>query len=318
MLKNNLLSVADNKTIICMRYLMGTFVQIEASGERREQTVEAINAAFSEMSRIESVFSKYIKESYTHALNNYGFLSPQIVSAEYLGLLNEAIKFSEITEGAFDVTVNPFINLWERAQHIGTIPSATEIREASLDVGWNNIIIQSNNSILLRNRRSEIDFGGIGKGYAIDRAVDVLKRHDIKNALINVGGQIYCFGDDGSDIGIRSPKDPDYLIDSIFIKNRSIATSANYERCFHINGKQYSHIIDPRTGFPVRNDVLSVSITSPSATIADILSTSIFILGVEKGMKLIKNLNNLKCIIITRKAKNKLVLHKSSGIKCFP
>lgn len=300
MQKNNNIATED-QTFSRMHYLMGTFVQIEASGEGKGQVVRAIEEAFSEMKRIERLLSKYSEESSTFRINQSADLSPIEVSLEVFKIIEESVKYSNLTGGAFDITVSPLMDLWGLSQERGSIPSNEEIRQATSKVGYTNIVLNPQyKTIFFKQRDMKLDFGAVGKGYAIDMAIDVLKRNNIKKALINTGGNIFCLADDYSRVGVKNPLRPEDIIASVALKNNAISTSANYERFFSINGKRYGHLISPKTGYPIGNSILSVSIISPSAQIADILSTAVFILGQHKGMELIEGMNDVEGILITK------------------
>lgn len=296
---------------------MGTFVQIEASGGRKGQIVKAIEAAFAEMKRIERLLSKYSEESFTCRINQFADSSPIEVSPEGFEVIEESIKYSNLTGGNFDITVSPLMELWGLSQERGAVPSNEEIRQAVLKVGYTNIVLNpQHKTIFFKQRNMKLDFGAIGKGYAIDMAIDVLKRNNIKKALINAGGNIFCLADDYSRVGVKNPLRPEDIIATAVLKNNAISTSANYERFFSISGKRYGHLISPKTGYPIANSILSVSIISPSAKIADILSTAVFILGQHKGMELIEGMNDLEGIIIT-KAGRRPKIYTSSGLRQF-
>lgn len=306
---------ADHKTVRRMRYLMGTFVEIEATGKGRKEASGAVEAAFSEMKRVEHILSKYSEESLTSKINRFACSSPVKVTFEVFELIEESIRFSKVTNGAFDITVNPFLELLDLAQQRGSAPTREEIKQVSSKVGYTNVILApQDKTIFFRKRGMKIDLGAVGKGHAIDKAIDVLKRNNIRKALVNAGGNIFCLDEDYSPIGIRNPLSPDEIIATIPLKANAISTSANYERSFTIQGKSYGHLIDAKTGYPVTNAVLSVSIISPSAKIADILSTAVFILGQHNGMQLIESMDDSEGIIITESGR-RLKLHTSSGLK---
>jgi thiamine biosynthesis lipoprotein len=311
--------IIKQQTICRMHYLMGTFVQIEIVGEQRTQAIEVIEEAFSEMKRVERILSRYLEESQISKINQSAHLFPVKISSEVFQLLEEAIGFSRLTEGAFDITVGPILELWGQAQKRGFAPTRAEIEQGRSSIDYSNVVFDSQkNTIFLKKYGVKIDLGGIGKGYAVDRAIDVLKKNGIKKALINAGGNIFCLDEERLPIGIKNPCNPQDIIATILVKNQAISTSANYERSFSIGGKSYGHLINPQTAYPVGNGMLSVSIISSSAKMADVLSTTVFILGQDKGMQLIENMEDLEGIIITEDNRG-TELNTSSGLKeIFP
>lgn len=311
--RNNSSLIAERASIRRMRYLMGTFVEIEA-GSDQTGVIEIVESAFSEIKRIEYTLSKYLRESEISRINRSAGLFPVEVNLEVFKLLEESVKFSHLTNGAFDISVGAIMELWGLAQKRNIIPADDQIRQACLTAGYTNISLNCRGrTVFFKNPDTKIDLGGIGKGYAVDKAIDILKKNRIKKALINAGGNIFCLDEDYSNIGIKDPLEPDEIITAVFLKDKAISTSANYERSFSIGDKGYGHLVDPETGYPASGNILSVSIISSSAKIADILSTAVFILGEEQGMKLIENTDDAEGIIIV-KGDRKPGLRISSGL----
>ncbi|MCB7130451.1 MAG: FAD:protein FMN transferase, partial [Candidatus Brocadiales bacterium] len=185
-----------------------------------------------------------------------------------------------------------------------SVPDAGEIESILPAVSYENIEIQEqgeSGSIFFKHPDTRIDLGGIGKGFAVDRAVDMLKGRGITSALVNLGGNIYALGHPpGADtwkIGVQHPRDKDVLLGYIELVDMGIATSGDYERFFTVDGQRYSHIIDPRTGMPASGEVISVTVVARSATEADALSTGVFILGRERGAELLEGLKDVGALI---------------------
>lgn len=315
MLRNNRLLERDFSTVRRMRYMMGTFVEVEATGRNKAHATEAVEAAFSEMRRIEQLLSKFLPESPISQVNRFASSVAVRVPTEVIDLCEDAVRFSSMTNGAFDITVNALIELWGSAAARKTMPSDDEIEEALSRVGSAHLgLSREENSVFVRTPGVQLDFGGLGKGYAVDQAVETLRRYGVTQVLVNAGGNMYC-GDAEkySQIGIKNPLETDEIIASVALKDGAIATSANYERFFDISGERYGHLIDPRTGYPVRNEVLSVSIVSKSAQLADLFSTAVFVLGFEQGMQLVEQTNEVEAIMITS-GQSDLKMHISSGL----
>ncbi len=318
MYKNSDSLLKETETIRCIHYLMGTFVEIEASGKKKSQVVEGVEAAFSEIRRLERILSKYDKESEIARVNETAHIAPLKISAETFTLLEEALNFSRLSEGAFDITVGVVLDLWGLAQKRDFLPMQDELEGACKKVGYAHIVLNpEEGSIFLDKPGVTIDLGGIGKGYAIDKAVEVLRKSGIKKATLDFGGHIHRFNDIDETkeyIGIKNPIATDEVIASIPVNNKSISTSANYERNFNIGGKSYGHIINPASGYPADNGILSVSVVCESAMCSDMLSTAVFVMGLEEGMRLIEDSNNAEAVIITNN-NGKTELHSFQKLK---
>ena len=283
--------------------MMGTFLRIEAFHSDEARSKEVVELAFNEVKRIEQLLSRFKEESQIYQLNRFASIEPQLIDGELFHLIEECLEFSKRSSGAFDISVAPLMELWTSAQQRQLLPSDREIQSLLPKIGYRNVILnQETRTIQFASPLVKIDLGAIGKGYAIDRAVEVLKQEGIKKACLDFGGHLHSINleeIEGEDIGIRNPMDPEEVIYSLTLNNQSISTSANYERNFDIQGEIHGHLMDPRTGYPVENRVLSASVIAPSAMVADGLSTAIFVLGLEQGMRLIQSREDAEAIIIT-------------------
>jgi thiamine biosynthesis lipoprotein len=286
-----------------MHYLMDTFLCIEVFYADEDKAKEVMEKAFREAVRIEGVLTRFKDESEVCRINNYSFDKPCIITKELADLISNCIEFSRKTGGAFDITIAPLIRLWVNAAKQNIIPSPNEISSLLQNTGYENIILDSESSAIAFARPLlKIDFGAVGKGYGLDRMVEILKENRVEKARLDFGGHLYYMdsqGYKGEAVGIRNPLCPDEAIEAVTIKNQSISTSANYERNFNVLGRAYSHLINPCTGQPVETDILSVSVISDSGLVSDILSTAIFILGLKQGMELIEDMDNVEAVIIT-------------------
>ena len=244
------------------------------------------------------------------------------VHPEIIKMIKTAVKYSKLSNGAFDITVEPLVNLWGIGTDDENVPADAEIKLKLLLVGYNNISInEEDESVKLLKEGMAIDLGGIAKGFAADEVVKVYKEYDIKGGIISLGGSsIYTVGQkpDGTpwNVGIKHPRkdnDQDY-VGVINLSEQALSTSGDYERYFMKDGKRYHHILNPATGYPTDNGVISVTIVVDSNIpdcnmIADTLTKTVFVLGVDNGLKFIDNIQGVSCIAITSDYK----IYKSSS-----
>ncbi len=278
--------------------LMGTVVEITIQHKDPAAARKVIQEAFYEGERIENLLSIYKKESEVSMINLKAGVEEVKVSRDCLYVIEEALSYSELSDGAFDITVGPLIELWGFDRGGKKVPNKTEIKKALRLLNYKNISINREKStVKLKKRGMKIDLGGIAKGYAVDRMAAILKNGGIKKAIVNAGGDIYALGNpagkSGWEIGIRNPRDHEGIVDVIKVKNKAIATSGDYEKFFTKGSRRCSHIIDPRTGEPA-SDVMSVTVIAPNALEADALATTLFVLGKKAGDELIRQLENVE------------------------
>jgi len=275
--------------------IMGTLVEITVIPGNEK----AIREAFEALRKVDALMSTYKEDSEISILNREGKAQ---VSEETLEVIEDAIKFSNLTDGAFDITCRPLINLWKRAKKEEKVPTEEEIEEAISLVDYQRIILEAN-QIRLEKKGMQIDLGGIAKGYAVDKAIEALKKNGVKRALVNAGGDLYALGTDRQgekwQIGVQDPREENKIIDIIKVKDKAVATSGDYRRYFSLEGKRFSHIVNPKTGLTVQDVPMSVTIIGPDATTTDALSTGVFVLGPEEGMKLIESLPEVEGMIIS-------------------
>ena len=252
--------------------------------------------------KYDSMFSNKIEDSEISRINSAGG-NPVEVSKETIKLIKKGIYYSEMSDGAFDITIAPVSNLWDFKAETPLVPSPEAIAEAVSHVNYKNIIIRDN-TVKLTDPHAGIDLGAIAKGYIADRIKDYLEDEGVRHAMINLGGNVLAMDSklDGSDynIGIQKPFDETgEPITSVKISDKSVVTSGIYERYFKTDGKIYHHILDPNTGYPCENNLYSVTILTDSSLTADALSTTCFLLGYDRGMKLINQLDNVDAVFIT-------------------
>ncbi|MFA5255394.1 MAG: FAD:protein FMN transferase [Candidatus Omnitrophota bacterium] len=304
------------------RFFMGTIVQIRVSidpekyGENRAR--DAINKAFEEINRIENIYSVYKYDSEISRINRLRKNERLQITDGVFNLIDKTLDYSEKTNGAFDITVKPLVDLWAAAGKANRPPDDHELKRALGRVGYKNIALdKSARTIYFKKEGMGIDLGGAAKGYATDRAIRILEENGIDNALVNSGGDMYCLGKRSARelwrVGVQHPRDRNRLFLEIRLKDKAIDTSGDYERYFVIDGKRYSHIIDPRTGYPIGDNVVSASVIAPDSAAADMLATAMCVLG-EKGFDIIKGFGDADAVLVTSGA-GRLKADMSEGIR---
>ncbi len=285
-----------------MKLIMGTFVEIVVYDDDRPvaEIQRTIEQAFQEIERIDSLASNWTENSTVAFINQNAGKMWVKVEPELLEIIKQAQNISCISKGAFDITVSPLIQLWHVTSPKASLPAREDILDAVKRVGYNDILIKAD-SIHFNRPDLQIDLGGIAKGFAVDRGMDVLVRHGIHDALINAGGDFsaICSGLTAGKrkVWIKHPRDTDKLYGYFKMDDGSVATSGDYERYFMVDTVRYHHIIDPFTGYPASRSI-SVTIKAQTAMMADALATAVFILGPKEGMKLINSLNDVDGVII--------------------
>lgn len=283
--------------------LMGNRFEFTVIAEHEQQGNAAIDSAIKEVQRIEQLLTTFSDFSQTSLINAHAGLSPVKVDEEVISLIDRSIRISEITDGAFDITYGSIDKrLWNFDQGMTSLPDeATALKSVGL-IDYRNVIIDKKQStVLLKNKGMRIGFGGIGKGYAADRAKLMLQQLGIKSGIVNAAGDLVTWGTQigghAWTVGIADPEQTDRPFSALKISDMAIATSGSYEKYVTIDGKRYSHTIDPKTGLPV-SGVKSVSIICPSAELADVLATPVVVMGVKVGLGLINQIKQVACIII--------------------
>lgn len=293
---------------------------------------ELINECFKICDNYENLFSRTIKNSdvsrinqqqcpeatgtiHNSTLQNNTYIQVNPSVAE---IIKDSKKYSRLTGGAFDITIAPLTDLWHINTNTGDIPSSDAVKNALKHINHKNITVKEN-SVKLSDSRSQIDLGGIAKGYVADKIKDYLISQNISSAIIDLGGNILTIGSktESSDftIGIKKPfsDNPAEYAATINISDKSVVTSGIYERYFKKDGNIYHHILDPKTGYPAKNALYSVTIISDKSEDGDALSTGTFLLGLDKGLSLINSLENTEAIFITDK--NDIILSDGLTIK---
>jgi FAD:protein FMN transferase len=284
--------------------LMGNRFEITVVHQNDSFANECIDAAVAEIQRIEKLFTTFSDDSQTNLINRNAGIQPVKVDKEVYDLILRSIKISQLTQGAFDITYGSMDkSLWNFDKNLTSLPDATTAKKLVHLINYNNIILnETDGSVFLKEQGMRIGFGGIGKGYAAEKAKQVLLAKGITSGIVNAAGDLTAFGTQPNGqswtIGIAAPDNPNHHpFSTLNITNTSIATSGNYEKFAVINGKRYSHTIDPKTGFPV-SGIKSVTIICPNAEIADAMATPVMVMGIKAGLDLINQIKNIACIII--------------------
>jgi thiamine biosynthesis lipoprotein len=220
-------------------------------------------------------------------------------------VIKKAQEISELSEGGFDITVGPLTELWRKARKEKIFPSIEEVKEKLGLVNFKNIETDQEGKVFLKKKGMAIDLGGIAKGYAVDRAFELLKSLGYRNLIINAGGDLRVGGlkiDQPWSIGIQHPRESQKILARISVSDMAVATSGDYEKFFLYQGKRYHHIFSPKDGFPT-DDCQSVTVICKEGMIADALATAVFVLGPEKGYTLCQKLEGVDCLIVDQEGK---------------
>ncbi|MFM1754280.1 MAG: hypothetical protein RLZZ236_1219 [Bacteroidota bacterium] len=273
-----------------------------------------IELAISEVKRIENQISDWIPTTQISLVNKNAGIQAVKVDSEVFDLVARAIKVSELTDGAFDISYASMDKIWKFDGSMKAMPSDDAIKKSVAKIGYKNIILnKQDQSIFLKIEGMKLGLGGIGQGYIADKVKDKLLANGCLSGIVNVSGDINAWGKQSNQkpwtVGIVNPMNKNKVFATFPLENSSIETSGNYEKYVIFNGIRYSHIIDPRSGFPAQG-VVSVSVFAKQTEIADALATGIFVLGVEVGLDLVNQLKGIECIIVDDKGK----IHSSKGI----
>jgi FAD:protein FMN transferase len=295
--------------------LMGNRFEFTVVGEDETDTMHHIDAAISEVSRIEALLTTFNEESQTAAINRQAGSEPVKVDAEVFGLIRRSLSISSITQGAFDISYGSMDKrFWNFDQEMIALPSKQIARASVKLINYKNILLDEiNQTVFLKQKGMRIGFGGIGKGYAAERAKYILEQGGVVSGVVNASGDLAAWGYQPNGkpwtVGIASPDGSRHPFSRVEISGKAVATSGNYEKFVTIGGKKYSHTIDPRTGFPVHG-IKTVTILCSNAELADALTTPVMVMGTSAGLNLINQLDHVGCMIIDDNNK----LHTSANI----
>lgn len=282
-------------------YVLGTFCTINLYNKGSSKNYKLM---FDRLKELDQILSANRDDSNIAEINQNAGIKPVKAKPETLYVLQVALQFSEKTQGSYDPTIGPLVKLWNIGTTDAAVPSKEALDQALSLINYKNVLIDpSNETVFLTKKGMKLDLGANAKGYAADELVRIIQSLKIPRAIIDLGGNVFAYGEKAKNkkwvIGIRDPiHDSGKPIMSISVTNKTIVTSGVYERFFEENGIKYHHILDPNTGYPVQNDLLSVTIISSSSILADTLSTSLFVLGAEKGKKIIDSIPETEAIFV--------------------
>ncbi|NLM13774.1 MAG: FAD:protein FMN transferase [Epulopiscium sp.] len=298
-------------------YALGTVIQIQIYDGDEDKAKKAIEESAKRIQEIENKMTVNQEKSEVIQINENSGKNFVQISPDTFYVIEKAKHYSDLTEGAFDLTIEPIVKLWGIGTEHARVPKQEEIDDLLDLVDYKDVILDKNTQQVKLNKKGQaIDLGAIAKGYTGDEVKKILKENGIKTAFVNLGGNVVTLGSklDGSPwrIGVQNPLDErGKHIAVIEVVDETIVTSGNYERYFMENGKRYHHIIDPKTGYPAEAGIISSTIVTDASIDADALSTSVYVLGLEKGMALIESLENVEAVIVTEDKK----IYVTSGLK---
>ncbi len=305
-----------NKIFKVATLLMGNQFEISAVSDNEQNANRIINAGIDEIKRIEKLLTTFHDSSETNLINRNAGIEPVRVSEEIFNLIERSIKISSVTQGAFDITYGSIDkSLWNFDTQMKTLPDKQTAKEMVRLINYRNIVLDRENStVFLKEKGMRIGFGGIGKGYAAEMAKCKMQQLGITNGIVNASGDLTTWGlqpnGDEWTVGIANPNISGEVFSFLKISGLAVATSGNYEKFIMIDGKKYSHTIDPRTGLPVTG-IKSVTIITKNAEIADAMATPVTIMGVKAGLYMINQMKDVDVIIIDDHDK----IHHSTNIR---
>ncbi|MBC5630198.1 FAD:protein FMN transferase [Clostridium sp. NSJ-6] len=295
--------------------LMGTVISVTLYDSTDESILDKV---FDKVKNLEETFS--INETGTEVdkINDNAGIEPVKVSDDTIEVVKEGIYYSDLSHGKFDITIGPLVKLWNIPDRpTEDIPTQDELNLVLPLTNYKDVVIdEANKTVFLTRPGMMLDLGGIAKGYAADVISKMLTDEGVKSAIIDLGGNIFAHGEkvsgDAWKIGIQNPfSNRGEIVGAISVKNKSIVTSGIYERYIEVDGVKYHHILNPETGYPYENDIAGITIISDKSTTGDALSTSVFALGIEEGMKFVEELDDVDAIFVTKEKG----IYVTSGIK---
>jgi thiamine biosynthesis lipoprotein len=298
------------------RQVMGTIAHIVAVAPNEKRANISIESAFSVLSVVEKLMSDYDPTSQLSGVNQRAYESQVKVSESLFGVLAAAVEYSKKTDGAFDITIGPVVDVWRKAAKEQSKPTDEELAAAKEKVGYQKLLLDAENrTVKFAVEGMRLDLGGIAKGYAIDRAIEAMRAGGAVGGMVDVGGDIRCFGRRKDEtqqwlVGLQNPDVEGDLLLKLRLNDVAVATSGDYRRFVLIEGKKYSHIFDPAMTTSAK-ELASVTIIAPTAMQADILATAVSVMGKEKGLELVESTPDTEAIIIPADSKKNIV--KSSA-----
>jgi thiamine biosynthesis lipoprotein len=283
--------------------LMGNRFELSVVSDDETWAQQCIDAGIAEISRIEKLLTTFSDDSQTNQVNQNAGIQPIKVDKEVFDLIARSLRISDLTQGAFDITYGSIDkSLWNFDTNMKQLPDKETAQKSVKLINYRNVILDAQTTtVFLKEKGMRIGFGGIGKGYAADRAKMIMKQMGAESGVVNASGDLTAWGHqpDGKKwtVGIANPDQSQSVFSYMNISDMAVATSGNYEKFVLIDGKKYSHTIDPRTGFPVTG-IKSVTIITANAEIADAMATPVTIMGIKTGLDMINQINNIEAVII--------------------
>jgi thiamine biosynthesis lipoprotein len=283
--------------------LMGNRFEITVVGSDAVWANQMIDAGVAEIQRIETLLTTYAEDSETNLVNKNAGIAPVVISKETFDLIKRSLRISEITQGAFDISYGSVDKkLWNFDAKMTQLPDPKTAKRMVRLINYRNILLdESAQTVFLKEKGMRIGFGGIGKGYAAEMAKKVLLEQGVEAGIVNASGDLTAWGHQPNGeawtVGIVNPNLSGQVFSYMNVTNMAVATSGNYEKFVMINGKKYSHTIDPRTGLPVRG-IKSVTIITLNAEIADAMATPVTIMGIKAGLDMVNQIKNMEAIVI--------------------
>ena len=300
------------------RQVMGTFAHVIAVAGDSKTADKCIEAAFDKLKYVDEIMSSYKVDSELSRLNRNAYNEPIQVGGDLFEVLSAAVEYSRMSGGAFDITIGPLADLWKQAEKLERRPTDEELASANSKVGWEKLILNAENkTVKFAVDGMRLDLGGIAKGYAIDLAVRAIQDEGALGGLVDVGGDIRCFGvaagnKENWHLGLQDPEVEGELLRVLILNDMAVATSGDYRRFVLIDNEKYSHIINPATNFSAKN-FSSVTIIAPTAVQADALATAVSVMAGEGGLRLIESLDNVEAILIGPDVGDEFILTKGAG-----
>ncbi len=297
---------------------MGSRFDITIAAGSEVRARDAVNKAIAEIQRIEKCISSWDANSETSQINRNAGIQPVKVSKELFELIQRSLQVSAVTGGAFDISFASIDKVWYFDGRMTQMPSEESIKASVEKVGYKNIVLNTDEqTVFLKLPGMKIGFGAIGKGYAADKVRTLMKEMGIPAGIINASGDLTTWGyqPDGTEwkVGITNPLNQNKVFSWFPVVEAAVATSGNYEKYVVLNGKKYTHIIDPRTGYPA-SGLVSVTVFAKSAELCDALATAIFIMGTQSGIHMIDQLPGIECVLVDENNK----IHTSKNIQLNP
>lgn len=300
------------------RQTMGTFARVLVVAADKPSALAAIEAAFAVIDRVNAEMSDYNPDSLLSQVNRQAFVTPVKVTPELFEVLSAAVEYSELSGGAFDITVGPVVQVWRKAKKTSTPPTEEELTIARSKVGYRHLTLDAEAmTVRFAVEGMALDVGGIAKGYAVDAAVAAMRQAGASGGMVDIGGNIRCFGSPVGGkphwrIGLQDPARDDHTLLTLTLDEMAVATSGDYRRFVILDGQKHSHIVNPATGDSA-DQLSSVSIIAPTAMRADALSTAVSVMGEEKGRLLVESLSDVEAIMIRTDQPDAMILTSGLG-----